>query len=312
MLKIGRRTLEGRRQFLVQHRIGFFRQIRHARRRDRPFGHHCEQVVADVVDLQMREEFEDGFDVLLFFRWRCCNGCIAGVIMNPKMSTHRMRALPSETSCLIVPRSERQAKPRSAASKNAFQFMFKFVKFRNEGWEQSPIQSITPGRMNQVKMGSKNEIDCHCVIRGTWWRLFAPSQAYAEDCPRGSWTSILTGTTTLSRTCRSTKARVNPSTIIFYTPVEDPAVYAKVWDGFEGESDGQEGRLLPGPILRRANEAMRSGRLHVAGVNTGSNPVRLLAPVSYFAMMASKDGEMEIIVPADSKMKSPSDIKGGN
>ena len=31
------------------------------------------------------------------------------------------------------------------------------------------------------------------------------------------------------------KQLVNPSTLIFaYTPVEDPAVYAKAWDGFGG------------------------------------------------------------------------------
>ena len=60
---------------------------------------------------------------------------------------------------------------------------------------------------------------------------------------------------------------------------------------------------------------MRSGRLHIAGVNTGGNPVAVsCAGFVPFAMMASKDGsfgyEMEIIVPADSSMGSPADIKG--
>jgi len=62
-------------------------------------------------------------------------------------------------------------------------------------------------------------------------------------------------------------------------------------------------------------EAMRSGRLHVAGFNTGSNPIAVsCAGFVPFAMMASEDGsfgyEMEIIVPVDSDIKSPSDIKG--
>jgi phosphonate transport system substrate-binding protein len=62
-------------------------------------------------------------------------------------------------------------------------------------------------------------------------------------------------------------------------------------------------------------EAMRSGRLHIAGVNTGGNPVAVsCAGLVPFAMMASKDGsygyEMEIIVPKGSSIKSPSDIKG--
>ena len=48
---------------------------------------------------------------------------------------------------------------------------------------------------------------------------------------------------------------VNPSTLIFaYTPVEDPAVYAKAWDGFIKHMEkmtGKEGRVLPGAVERR-------------------------------------------------------------
>ena len=62
-------------------------------------------------------------------------------------------------------------------------------------------------------------------------------------------------------------------------------------------------------------EAMRSGRLHIAGFNTGSNPVAVSC--SGFAPFASmsKGGkivgyEMEILVPADSPIKTPADIKG--
>lgn len=60
---------------------------------------------------------------------------------------------------------------------------------------------------------------------------------------------------------------------------------------------------------------MRSGRLHVAGFNTGSNPIAVsCAGFVPFAMMAKNDGafgyEMEIIVPANSPLKSPADLKG--
>jgi phosphonate transport system substrate-binding protein len=62
-------------------------------------------------------------------------------------------------------------------------------------------------------------------------------------------------------------------------------------------------------------EAMRSGRLHVAGFNTGSNPIAVsCAGFVPFAMHAKDDGsygyEMEIIVHADSEIQSPSEIKG--
>ena len=62
-------------------------------------------------------------------------------------------------------------------------------------------------------------------------------------------------------------------------------------------------------------EAMRSGRLHVAGFNTGSNPIAVnCAGFVPFTMMADKKGnygyEMEIIVPADSTAKEIKDLKG--
>ncbi len=112
---------------------------------------------------------------------------------------------------------------------------------------------------------------------------------------------------------------IDPSTIIFtYTPVEDPAVYAKVWDGFIKHMSKVTGKkVIFFPVQSNAAqlEAMRSGRLHIAGFNTGSNPIAVsCAGFVPFAMMASKDGsfgyEMEIIVPAGSDIKSPADIKG--
>jgi phosphonate transport system substrate-binding protein len=112
---------------------------------------------------------------------------------------------------------------------------------------------------------------------------------------------------------------VDPDTIIFsYTPVEDPAIYAKVWDGFikhMSEVTGKKVVFFPVQSYAAQYEAMRSGRLHIAGVNTGGNPVAVsCAGMVPFAMMAAKDGsygyEMEIIVPAGSDIKSPADIKG--
>lgn len=112
---------------------------------------------------------------------------------------------------------------------------------------------------------------------------------------------------------------VNPDTLIFsYTPVEDPAIYAKVWDGFVehmAKVTGKKVVFFPVQSYAAQYEAMRSGRLHIAGVNTGGNPIAVsCAGMVPFAMMASKDGsygyEMEIIVPADSDIMSPADIRG--
>ena len=62
-------------------------------------------------------------------------------------------------------------------------------------------------------------------------------------------------------------------------------------------------------------EAMRAGRLHVAGYNTGSNPIAVnCAGFVPFAMMAAKDGsfgyEMEIITHSGSNIRKVEDIKG--
>ena len=62
-------------------------------------------------------------------------------------------------------------------------------------------------------------------------------------------------------------------------------------------------------------EAMRSGRLHIAGVSTGPTPIAVnCAGYVPFAIMGTQGGtfgyEMEIIVPADSPIKTPADLKG--
>ena len=112
---------------------------------------------------------------------------------------------------------------------------------------------------------------------------------------------------------------IDPDTLIFaYTPVEDPAVYQTVWEGFLNhlsELTGKKVVFFPVQSNAAQLEAMRSGRLHIAGVNTGSNPIAVAcAGFAPFAIMASKGGtfgyEMEIIVPADSDITSPADIKG--
>jgi phosphonate transport system substrate-binding protein len=142
-----------------------------------------------------------------------------------------------------------------------------------------------------------------------------------EDCPRGTLDKAYcdrNGDLVADLPTDPNKV-VNPSTLIFsYTPVEDPAVYQKVWDGFIKNLEKTTGkRVLFFPVQSNAAqyEAMRSGRLHVAGVNAGGNALAVnCAGYVPFAMMAAKDNsfgyEMEIIVPADSPIKTPADLKG--
>ncbi|MHA1134177.1 MAG: phosphate/phosphite/phosphonate ABC transporter substrate-binding protein [Alphaproteobacteria bacterium] len=113
--------------------------------------------------------------------------------------------------------------------------------------------------------------------------------------------------------------QVDPSTLIFaYTPVEDPAVYAEVWKGFLDHMTEVTGKpVLFFPVQSNAAqiEAMRAGRLHVAGFNTGSNPLAVAcAGFRPFTMMASDDGsygyEMEIITYPGSGIEKPEELKG--
>ena len=112
---------------------------------------------------------------------------------------------------------------------------------------------------------------------------------------------------------------VDPNTLVFaYTPVEDPAVYAEVWEGFLKHMEAVTGKRVQFfPVQSNAAqlEAMRAGRLHVAGFNTGSNPLAVnCAGFVPFTMMAREDGsfgyEMEIITRPDSGISSVEDIRG--
>jgi len=142
-----------------------------------------------------------------------------------------------------------------------------------------------------------------------------------EDCPRGTLDKAYCDRNgdLVADVPTDPKKIVDPSVLIFsYTPTEDPAVYQKAWDGFLKHLEKTTGkRVVFFPVQSNAAqyEAMRSGRLHVAGVNAGGNALAVnCAGYVPFTMMASPDGsfgyEMEIIVPADSPIKTPADLKG--
>ena len=112
---------------------------------------------------------------------------------------------------------------------------------------------------------------------------------------------------------------IDPPVLVFaYTPVEDPSVYAKVWEEFIAhlaKTTGKKVQFFPVQSNAAQLEAMRAGRLHVAGFNTGSNPIAVnCAGFVPFAMMASNKDEfgyeMEIITYPGSGIAKVEDIKG--
>lgn len=113
--------------------------------------------------------------------------------------------------------------------------------------------------------------------------------------------------------------QIDPGTLIFaYTPVEDPAVYREAWSDFLTYLEEQTGKRVQFfPVQSNAAqiEAMRAGRLHIAGFNTGSNPLAVAcAGFRPFTIMASEDGsygyEMEIITYPGSGIEKVEDLKG--
>lgn len=150
---------------------------------------------------------------------------------------------------------------------------------------------------------------------------FAFSPAVAEDCARGDLDKRFCDADGdfLADTPTDPADLIDPDTLIFaYTPVEDPAVYKEAWADFLTHLESETGKsVVFFPVQNNAAqiEAMRSGRLHIAGFNTGSNPLAVnCAGFNPFTIMAAPDGsfgyEMEIITYPGSGVEAVEDIKG--
>jgi len=118
---------------------------------------------------------------------------------------------------------------------------------------------------------------------------------------------------------KDAKAWQNPAALVFsYTPVEDPAVYENVFADFMthlAKVTGKRIRWFPAESYAAQVEAMRSGRLHIAGVATGPTAfaVNLGGFVPMIAMQRP-DGSfgytLQVITHRDSTIKSLADLKG--
>ncbi|MEM8787503.1 MAG: phosphate/phosphite/phosphonate ABC transporter substrate-binding protein [Pseudomonadota bacterium] len=145
--------------------------------------------------------------------------------------------------------------------------------------------------------------------------------ASAQDCERGDLDERFCDADgdLIADIPEDPAAQIDPDTLIFaYTPVEDPAVYETAWSDFLAfleEKTGKDVMFFPVQNNAAQIEAMRSGRLHIAGFNTGSNPLAVnCAGFRPFTIMAGEDGsygyEMEIISYPGSGIEAVEDIKG--
>ena len=145
--------------------------------------------------------------------------------------------------------------------------------------------------------------------------------ALADECPRGDLDAMFCDVDgdLVADTPSDDSKLVDPDPLVFaYTPVEDPAVYEEAWSDFISHLALETGKSIQFfPVQSNAAqlEAMRSGRLHVSGFNTGSNPLAVnCAGFVPFTMMARADDsfgyEMEIITYPASGVEKVEDIKG--
>ncbi|MHA1523530.1 MAG: phosphate/phosphite/phosphonate ABC transporter substrate-binding protein [Alphaproteobacteria bacterium] len=150
---------------------------------------------------------------------------------------------------------------------------------------------------------------------------FGLSGSLAQDCPRGDLDKRYCDADgdLIADVPTDSSKWVDPDTLVFaYTPVEDPAVYKEAWSDFITHMEsvvGKKVQFFPVQSNAAEIEAMRSGRLHIAGFNTGSNPLAVnCAGFRPFTIMARKDGsygyEMEILTYPGSGIEKVEDIKG--
>ena len=111
---------------------------------------------------------------------------------------------------------------------------------------------------------------------------------------------------------------LNPSTLIFsYTPVEDPSVYENVFVEFMdymAKKTGKKVKWYGAESYAAQVEAMRSGRLHVAGISTGPTVFGVnLAGYVPIAIMGKADGRfgyrLQLITHKDTDITKVSQMK---
>ena len=102
------------------------------------------------------------------------------------------------------------------------------------------------------------------------------SHAYAE-CERGDLDALYCDENSdmVADRPADQAQSLNPDTLIFaYTPVEDPAIYSDIWQPFIdhlSEVTGRDVRFFAVQSNAAQVEAMRSGRLHIAGFSNRSH-----------------------------------------
>ena len=161
-------------------------------------------------------------------------------------------------------------------------------------------------------------------IAAAAFRLLFSSTAFAQtdDCKnRGQLDTLYCDENNdlVADTPKDQKKWKDPGTLVFaYTPVEDPAVYQNAFKPFTDHlAQCTSKRIVYYPVQSNSAEieAMRSGRLHVAGFSTGPTGFAVnLAGAVPFAAKGTEKGphgyHLISLVKKESPYQKLSDLKG--
>jgi phosphonate transport system substrate-binding protein len=145
--------------------------------------------------------------------------------------------------------------------------------------------------------------------------------AAVADCPRGDLDARYCDRDgdLLADPPDAAAEALDPPRIVFtYTPVEDPALYEGIWKEFTEHLSLVTGRpvsYFTVSSYAAMSEAMRAGRLHVAGFATGSVPLGVncagFHPIATMGLGGEVFGyEMELITHPESGIRTPADLRG--
>jgi len=154
------------------------------------------------------------------------------------------------------------------------------------------------------------------------WMVAGGTTAMAQECKnRGQLDTLYCDENNdlVADVPTDSKKLRDPSTLVFaYTPVEDPAVYQNVFKpltDFLAQCTGKRVVYYPVQSNSAEIEAMRSGRLHVAGFSTGPTGFAVnMAGAVPFAAKGTEKGphgyHLLSIVKKDSPYQKLADLKG--
>ena len=184
------------------------------------------------------------------------------------------------------------------------------------------IQSGANGLGEEQKMNASRRFAWAGFAAIAAWMVASGATAMAQECRnRGQLDTLYCDENNdlVADVPTDPKKLRDPSTLVFaYTPVEDPAVYQNVFKpltDFLAQCTGKRVVYYPVQSNSAEIEAMRSGRLHVAGFSTGPTGFAVnMAGAVPFAAKGTEKGphgyHLLSIVKKDSPYQKLSDLKG--